>query len=132
MLIIVDQNNGVPVYRQIVDQIRFHVATGIAREGDELPSTRALSQRLGVNPMTVSKAYSLLEEEGLLDRRPGVPLTVRKQPRHSAGHNRLEQLRAVLDPAVASARQLGISPRKAADLFHAMMQDATTESETKS
>lgn len=129
MLIIVDQNNGVPVYRQIVDQIRFHVASGIAKVGDELPSTRALSQRLGVNPMTVSKAYSLLEEEGLLDRRPGLPLTVKRQTRNSAEQNRIDQLRTVLDPAVASARQLGISPRKAADLLREMMHDANRDSE---
>jgi DNA-binding transcriptional MocR family regulator len=61
MLIVVDPHSGVPVYRQLMDQIRFHIASGLLKPGDELPSTRALSTELGVNPMTVSKAYSFLE-----------------------------------------------------------------------
>lgn len=131
MLIVVDQNSGVPVYRQIVDQIRFLISTGIARVGDELPSTRALSERLRVNPMTVSKAYGLLEEEGLLDRRPGMPLTVKRLTHKASSQNRDSQLRSLLEPAVASVRQLGISPRKAADTFRRMVNDANKDSETK-
>ena len=54
--------------------------------GEEIPSTRALSLKLGVNPMTVSKAYGLLEEERLIEHRPGLPLVVRAArvivPRH--------------------------------------------------
>ena len=63
MLIEVDRHSGVPVYRQIMDQIKFHVAGGLLRPGAELPSTRTLSAALGLNPMTVSKSYSLLEME---------------------------------------------------------------------
>ena len=104
MVLIVDQNSGVPVYRQIIDQIRFILASGLAKPGDELPSTRALSQQLGVNPMTVSKAYSLLEEEGLIERRPGLPLIVKKRSPRSTDQNRTEQLRAVLEPAATRRR----------------------------
>ena len=76
MLIAVDPQSGVPVYRQLMDQIKFHVASGLVAPGDELPSTRALSSELGLNPMTVSKAYSYLEKEGVVERRPGRPLIV--------------------------------------------------------
>src|SRR3954469_1195272 len=116
MLIIVDQNNGVPVYRQIVDQIRFHITSGLTKAGEELPSTRALSQKLGVNPMTVSKSYSLLEEEGLVDRRPGLPLIVKKVSASATEHNRTEQLRTLLDPAASAVRQMGIPNKKAVDV----------------
>ncbi len=54
MLIVVDPHSGVPVYRQLMDQIKFHVATGLLNPGEELPSTRALSAELGINPMTIS------------------------------------------------------------------------------
>ena len=78
MLIVVDPSSGVPVFRQIMDQVRFHIASGLLKAGDELPATRALSAELGVNPMTISKAYNLLERDGALERRPGKPLVVRE------------------------------------------------------
>ena len=49
MLISIDHHSGVPVYRQLMDQIKFHIATGLLKPGDELPSTRVLSAQLGVN-----------------------------------------------------------------------------------
>ena len=78
MLIVVDPHSGVPVYRQVMDQIKFHIASGILRAGDELPSTRSLSAELGVNPMTISKAYSYLERDEVVERRPGRPLVVKE------------------------------------------------------
>jgi len=77
MILVVDTHSGIPVYRQLVNQIRFGVASGLLAAGEEIPSTRALSATLGVNPMTVSKAFSLLEEAGVLERRPGRPHVVR-------------------------------------------------------
>jgi GntR family transcriptional regulator len=127
VLIAVDHNSGVPVFRQLIDQIRFHIASGLLAAGAELPSTRALSQELGVNPMTISKAYSLLEEEGLVERRPGLPLIVRRLGAENADRARVDQLRAVLQPAVLAARQLALSPPKAAGVFRRMLDDAATE-----
>ncbi|MGD8818260.1 MAG: GntR family transcriptional regulator, partial [Acidobacteriota bacterium] len=79
MILTIDPHSGVPAYRQIIDQVRFHVTSGLLQPGDEIPSTRALSKELGVNPMTVSKAFTLLEEEGVLERRPGLPHVVRQR-----------------------------------------------------
>ena len=129
MLIVVDHNSGVPVFRQLIDQVRFHIASGLLRAGDELPSTRALSQQLGVNPMTVSKAYSLLEEEKMVERRPGLPLVVRAQSAEAVDGERLAHLRAALEAARIAARQLGISPTKAASVFRQMLDDAARDEE---
>ncbi len=121
MLIVVDTHSGVPVYRQLMEQIRFHVASGLLAAGDALPSTRALSGELNVNPMTVSKAYALLEREGVVERRPGRPLVVRGL---SAAHTRLargERLRRSLAPSVAMAKQLGMSNAEAVDVFREML-----------
>ena len=124
--ITVDPNSGVPVFRQIIEQVRLHVAGGMLVAGEELPSTRQLSQELGVNPMTVSKAFSLLEAEGLVDRRPGLPLIVRDLGVDAAAAERRELLARALDPAVTTARQLGISTTQAVSLFRDMLNDAAS------
>jgi GntR family transcriptional regulator len=123
MIIIVDPHSGIPVYRQLMDQIRFHVASGLLKPGDEIPSTRALSAQLGVNPMTISKAFGLLEEEGVLSRRPGLPLVVKAGKPQSSQANKLEQLRTALRPAATMARQLGIDERRAVSLFRKLLAD---------
>jgi GntR family transcriptional regulator len=121
MLIVVDPSSGVPVYRQLMDQIKFHVASGILQPGDELPSTRALSSELGVNPMTISKAYGYLEKEEVIERRPGRPLVV-KAIRTGAIHDRkIEWLRETLAPAVTAVRQLGIDPADAVKILEGML-----------
>ena len=123
MLIVLDHHSGIPVYRQLMDQIKFHVASGLLTSGDELPSTRSLSTRLGLNPMTVSKAYGLLEREGVLDRRPGLPLVVRSLETDQMQAQKLEQLRQSLESTVTMVHQLGIDPGKAAEVFQEMIDD---------
>jgi GntR family transcriptional regulator len=131
MLIVVDPHSGVPVYRQLMDQIKFHVASGLLKPGDALPSTRTLSSELGVNPMTVSKAYSYLEIEGLIERRPGRPLVVKAAPREEMRLRKLGQLRESLAPTVTVVRQLEIESGEAVRVFAAMLADAS-EKETAS
>ena len=67
--------SGVPIYRQLMDQIRRLIAAGQLQAGAELPSARDLALEHAVNPMTISKAYALLEAEGLLIRNRGKPMT---------------------------------------------------------
>ncbi len=121
MLIVVDPHSGVPVYRQLMDQVKFHVASGLLKPGDELPSTRSLSAELGVNPMTISKAYSFLEREGLVERRPGRPLVVAGVSDGGAQTRRLEQLEESLAPAVTVARQMGLSNDEVVETLRHML-----------
>jgi GntR family transcriptional regulator len=121
VLIVIDGNSGVPVYRQIVEQVRFQAASGLLAPGAELPSTRTLSQELGVNPMTVSKAYGLLEEEGVLVRRPGLPLVVRARAAAVELRAREAQLVGLLEPVAVAARQLGIDVENAVALFRRVL-----------
>lgn len=123
MILVVDPHSGIPVYRQLVEQIRFHVASGLLEPGDEVPSTRALSARLGVNPMTVSKAFVLLEEDGVLERRPGRPHVVRERRRGTVRATRLEQLELALRPVATKARQLDIEPDTAVRIFRRLLED---------
>jgi GntR family transcriptional regulator len=117
MLITLERNSGIPVFRQICEQVRFQVAAGILASGAEAPSTRDLAAQLGINPMTVSKAYALLEQEGVLERRPGLSLVVRGKSERAEHGSRLEELQRLLRPAAVAAHQLGIPPSEALELF---------------
>jgi GntR family transcriptional regulator len=121
MLIVIDPHSGVPVYRQLMDQIRFHVASGLLKPGEELPSTRALSAELDVNPMTISKAYALLEREGLLERRPGLPLVVASLTPEDEHLEKVERLLQSLAPSAAMVRQLGITQDEAVKIFRELL-----------
>jgi GntR family transcriptional regulator len=96
-----------PIYRQLVGQVRRLVAGGQLAPGDVLPSVREISQELVLNPMTVSKAWSILEAEGVLKRRRGAGMYVAER---SAGLDatewRIDLLRRTLERAVLEARQL--------------------------
>jgi GntR family transcriptional regulator len=128
MLILVDPHSGVPVYRQLMDQIKFHIASGLLRPGDELPSTRTLSSELGVNPMTISKAYSYLERDRVVERRPGRPLVVRALESDQIRSRKLDRLREGLAAGITMVKQLGIEKQDALDVFEKLLEDGATPS----
>ena len=127
MLIVVDPHSGVPVYRQLMDQIKFHIASGLIKPVDELPSTRGLSAELGVNPMTISKAYSYLEKEQVVERRPGRPLVVKAYEDQQIRERKFEQLRESLVLTATMVKQLGIEPREALAIFNSLLTEEDTE-----
>jgi GntR family transcriptional regulator len=102
-------HSGIPIYRQLQDQVKRLVASGQLQLGAELPSVRELALAHAINPMTISKAYSLLEAEGILVRHRGKPMTVAAQPRaHSQPSKRLQHIEPHLDALILAARQLEI------------------------
>ncbi|MEZ6018325.1 MAG: GntR family transcriptional regulator [Planctomycetota bacterium] len=124
LLLLLDRHTGTPVYRQIVDQVRYLVASGGLTPGAELPSTRGLAAEHGLNPMTVSKAYSELEREGVLERRPGRPLVIAARPSEGVATDRETELARALETAVTAARQLGFTPDEAAALYARLLTEA--------
>lgn len=128
MLIIVDAHSGVPVYLQMIEQVRFQIASGILKPGDELPSTRSLSHQLGINPMTVSKAYNMLESAGVIEHRPGLPLVVAALAPHRVEREGSEHLKRMLRPAAAAAHQLGLTSTKAVGLFREVLDRTARDS----
>lgn len=99
--------SGIPIYRQLMEQVRRMVASNQLKPGDALPSVRELALLHAVNPMTISKAYSMLEAEGLLERQRGKAMTIAHQ--HHAKESktaRLQHLQPALDQLVMAARQL--------------------------
>ena len=104
-------NSGIPIYRQLMEQIRRMVSSSRLCPGDSLPSVRELALTHAVNPMTISKAYSLLEAEGLLERQRGKAMTIaRDLPLKENKTLRLERLQPAIDQLVMAARQLELGP----------------------
>ncbi len=104
----INPSANVPIYRQIVDQVERLIAGGSLRPGDELPSVRAVAALHAVNPMTVSKAYSLLETQGLVQRLRGQGMVVAERSGGNSKAERLALLRPSLQAAAQHARQLEI------------------------
>lgn len=110
-----------PIYRQIADQVRRFVAAGQLRVGEGLPSVRELASHHAINPMTVSRAYNLLELEGVLERRRGVGMVVAAA--RSAGltaEERMRLLEARLRDVIREADDLGLAAGPVCERLHAL------------
>ena len=111
-----------PIYRQLVEQVRRLSASGQLRPGDEMPSVREIAQALALNPMTVSKAYSLLEMEGVLARRRGLGMVVAESASTQPA-DRADLLRPTLERAAVEARQLELDPETVLSLFATILKE---------
>lgn len=114
-------SSGVPIYRQLVTQITALTAGGQLRPGEFLPSVRKVAETLSVNPMTVSKAYSQLETDGVVERVRGKGMRVKQ----SASENLTDRKAALQDSAesmVAHARQLGLNDAQVAAVVKAALK----------
>lgn len=112
-----------PIYRQLVEQVRRLAASGQLQPGDAMPSVREIANVLALNPMTVSKAYGLLEMEGVLARRRGLGMVVAEQAA-SKPAERAELLRPTLERAALEARQLELDPDTVLTLFAHILKEA--------
>ena len=104
-----DLHTGVPVYRQIIDQVRGGVASGALTEGDQLPTVRQLAVDLAINPNTVVRAYRELELGGLLETHQGTGTFIRLQKIPQADAERERQLNQIVADAVSRAGAAGFT-----------------------
>ena len=109
------QTEGQPIYLQIMRYIKQGLASGIIADGEELPSRRALSAYLAVNPNTVQKAYRLLEEEGLVQSHAGAKSFVCATERQRAALRR-ELTENELRGMVRNMKGMGLTAKEAAAL----------------
>ena len=117
MLLEINHHSGVPIYRQVIEQIRQQIMAGQLSEGEQLMSVRDLAAQLRVNPMTISKAYALLEVKGLVERRRGVGLFAARLRKDKKAHTRAKLLEEILRKAAVTAVQLGIPEEKAREML---------------
>jgi GntR family transcriptional regulator len=114
---LLNPTSGVPLYVQLQQQVQQRILTGQLADGEQLPSVRDLSAQLGLNPLTVSKVYQLLERDGFVETRRGLGTYVS----HQAPALRLEARRRQVEPAVeqlvTEALHLGLSEREIQSLL---------------
>jgi len=105
----VNTASRVPIYQQLVRQVREAIARGEFRPDERLPSVRELAREVAVNPNTVARAYTELERDGTLVSRPGLGLFVARPGTDLTRAARDRRLRELLDPFLTEAVHLGYS-----------------------
>ena len=119
----VQPSSGVPIYRQLVSQVAALAAGGQLVAGELLPSVRMVAESLSVNPMTVSKAYSQLEADGVVERVRGKGMRVCETASVSAAA-RKAALRPVADELASRARQLDLTVEQTLAVVKASLREA--------
>ena len=117
MLLEIDHHSGVPIYRQLIEQIRRQIMSGQLSEGEQLMSVRELAAQLRVNPMTISKAYALLEVEGLVERRRGIGLFAARLRKDQKKRTKVKLLEEIMRKAAITAVQFDIPEEKAVEML---------------
>jgi len=107
----ISPNSGVPIFRQIIELIERLIACGVLKGGNLLPSVNEVSKQLAVNPMTISRAYNLLHERGLLIRRRGIGMEVAGDATKSTD-DRLDMLSGKINEVWVQAKQLGLNKKE--------------------
>ncbi len=104
----ISPNDGVPIYLQIVNQVKYQVASGRLTPGEELPPIRVLAEQLTINPNTVARAYRELEQEGIVVKRRTAGTYVSDAGSPLARRERLKILTERIDALLAEAHQMNI------------------------
>ncbi|HEV2706861.1 MAG TPA: GntR family transcriptional regulator [Pyrinomonadaceae bacterium] len=116
-----NQTSGVPIYVQLMEQVKHAVETGALRAGDQLPPIRKVAEDLVVNPNTVAKVYRELEHEGVIELRHGagafVTAGAAESEPPSARAERLRKAQAVVRGAATRLDALGLSEEEMRRLF---------------
>lgn len=108
MFLRVESDNGLPVYEQIVRQVKFAIANGALTGGELLPSVRELARELAINPNTVARAYRQLQDDGIVETVRGTGLAVSPAAKRACQQDRRKLLSVRLGQALAEALQAGL------------------------
>jgi GntR family transcriptional regulator len=105
----IDASNGVPIFDQVIRQVKFAIARGALRPGNMVPSVRELAKELAINPNTVARAYQHLQMEGVLESVRGMGLEVASDAVKVCRGDRLKLVQARLRTVLAEALQSGLA-----------------------
>ena len=106
----ISTSDGVPIYLQIANQVKYLVASGRLEAGNEIPPIRVLARQLLVNPNTVARAYLELEREGVVQKRHGSGTYISESGSRLARKERLKIISERVDGLLAEARHLEVEP----------------------
>ena len=124
ILFTIQPSSGIPIYRQIIDQVNRLVISGYLKSGDEMPSVRQVASDFEVNPMTISKAYSLLEATGVLERIRGKGMIIATNREGDQSlKKRLQMIQPALKDVATQANQLGLPKEKVIKAFKQLLEE---------
>ena len=119
MLIRPNPSSGVPIYLQVMEQVKHAIETGALRAGEQLPAMRPLAEQLVINPNTVAKAYRELEHEGVIELRHGAGAFVSGNAPAKKLTDNLRAGQAIVATAVERLRARGVTDDEIRRLFEA-------------
>ena len=119
-----DAHCGVPVYRQMIDQVLAAIATDRLRTGDQLPTVRQVAVDLAINPNTVMRAYREMEIRGILDTQQGAGTFIAEQQKAASSEERSRQLTQIAGEFVARAGSMGFTLAELMERLQQMHEDA--------
>jgi len=119
MLFRPNPSSGVPIYLQLMEQVKHGIETGALRPGEQLPGIRPLAEELVINPNTVAKAYRELEHEGVIELRHGAGAFVSGQVREKKLTDRLRAGQTIVAAAVEHLHARGVTDEEIRRLFEA-------------
>jgi GntR family transcriptional regulator len=114
----INPHSGLPVYRQMIDQFKYYIASAALKPGEQLPSIRELAQTLAINPTTVVRVYTELERDGVIDMRHGKGAFVAAGARRMTPEERERALRPLARQLAVEASQVGAASREVLRLLN--------------
>ena len=121
MLLRPNPSSGVPIYLQLMEQVKHSIETGALRPGEQLPGIRPLAEELVINPNTVAKAYRELEHEGVIELRHGAGAFVSSNGRAKKTTDKLRAGQTLVDATVERLRSRNVSDEEIRRLFEAAL-----------
>lgn len=118
-----DLHSGVPVYRQIIDQVTGGMASGVLKAGDQLPTVRQLAVDLAINPNTVVRAYGELEIRGVLETQQGTGTFISRQKIKRDEVERQRRLNQLVSEFIARAGAMGFTVQELCGQLHDLQTD---------
>ena len=122
---------GVPIYLQLMEQVKHAIETGALRPGEQLPGIRPLAEELVINPNTVARAYRELEHEGVIELRHGAGAFVSANARPKKQTDRLRTAQSVVTTAVERLRATGVTDEEIRRLFEAELAGLIRKGDTR-
>jgi len=122
MLFKPNPSSGVPIYLQLMEQVKHAIETGALREGDQLPGIRPLAEELVMNPNTVAKAYRELEHEGVIELRHGSGAFIARNRRAGKLADTFRAGQSLIAGTIAKLRARGVSDEEIRRLFEAELR----------
>ena len=117
MFLYLDHHSGKPIYRQIVEEIKYRVASGKLCDNDRVPSIRQLAAELNINPRTVVRAYEELQHLGLVVMRQGQGVFISCKGEHLPASARRKQITEMTRRLLSEATRLGATPEEIMEIL---------------